>query len=66
MTVSDSKLLFPGDAKILTFCSGQQTTGSVTASYTEEGVTKTATVNITVIPDASTPSKGGRYPYMLY
>jgi hypothetical protein len=68
MTVSDSKLLFPGDSKILTFCSGQQATGSVTASYTEQGVTKTASANITVIPDASTPSRGGstRYPYTIY
>lgn len=65
MTVSDSKLLYPGDGKILTFCPGQQATGTVTASYTEQGVTKTASASITVIPDASQPTKkGGRYPYV--
>jgi hypothetical protein len=66
VTVSDSKLLFPGDGKILTFCSGQQASGTVTARYTEQGVTKTASATITVTPDASTPSPGGRYPYRIY
>lgn len=65
MSVSDSKLLYPGDAKILTFCSGQQATGTVTASYTEAGAAKTASASITVVPDASTPS-APRYPYRIY
>jgi hypothetical protein len=67
VTVSDSKLLFPGDGKILTFCSGQQASGTVTARYTEQGITKTSSAAITVTPDASTPSSpGGRYPYRIY
>jgi hypothetical protein len=65
MSVSDSKLLYPGDQKILTFCSGQQASGTVTASYTESGVTKTSSGTITVTPDASTPSSP-RYPYRIY
>lgn len=65
MTVSDPKLLYPGDQKILTFCSGVQATGTVTASYTEGGVAKTAQASITVVPDASTPS-APRYPYRIY
>jgi len=65
LTVSDPKLLYPGDGKVLTFCSGTQSTGSVTARYTEQGVTKAASASITVIPDASTPSNP-RYPYRIY
>lgn len=63
VTVSDPKLLYPGDGKILTFCSGQQATGTVTARYTEQGVTKTASAAITVVPDVQNITKPGyRYP----
>ncbi|MCE9586418.1 FecR family protein [Candidatus Uhrbacteria bacterium] len=57
ITVNDPKLLYPGDGKILTFCSGQQATGTVTARYTELGVTKTATASITVTPDVLNTTK---------
>lgn len=62
MSVSDPKiLLFSGD-QLFTGCSNVQTTASLFASYTENGVNKTASQAITVIPDQNTgPSKpGGR------
>ncbi len=62
VTVSDSKLLFPGDMKILTYCSGVTATGTVTASYTEQNVTKTTNATITVVPDTGSTSKP-RYRY---
>ncbi|MCC7523040.1 hypothetical protein IT407_04585, partial [Candidatus Uhrbacteria bacterium] len=63
-TVSDSKLLFAEQGKILTFCpSTAEATGTVTASVTENGITKTATISITVLRDPNSGSGGYRYRY---
>lgn len=63
VTVSDQKLLFPGDGKILTFCAGVQATGIVTALYTEQGITRVTSASITVIPDPATPTVPQTYYY---
>lgn len=64
ISVSDTKLLYPGDQKILTFCSGVQASGAMTATYTEDGITKSAQATITVVPDAPTPSApSNRFQY---
>lgn len=63
-TVSDSKLLFAEQGKIMTFCpSTAEATGTVTASVTENGITKTATISVTVLRDPNSGSSGGRYRY---
>ncbi len=51
-TVSDSKIIMVSDGAVSTGCVGQQTTATMTASYTEGGVTKTASAVITLTPDA--------------
>ncbi len=61
VSVSDQTLLFASNGSIMTFCAGQQTPGIVTAHYTELGVTKTASVTITVVPDPATPNKPSYY-----
>lgn len=62
ISVSDPKLLYPGDQKILTFCSGVQSSGVVTGAYTENGMTKSVQATITVIPDPATPSAPASSP----
>lgn len=63
-SVSDSKLLFAEQGKIMTFCpSTAEATGTVTASVTENGITKTAVISITVLRDPNSGSGGYRYRY---
>lgn len=67
-TVSDPKIIFASDGVVQTFCAATKTTATLTASYTENQVTKTASAVITLDPDPRPSTSGGsggtRYPYL--
>lgn len=60
MSVSDPKILIFSSDQLFTGCPNIQTTASLLASYSENGVTKTSSQAITVTPDpAANNSRGG-------
>jgi hypothetical protein len=67
-SVSDSKILFVSDGVAQTFCAAQKTSATLTATYTENQVVKSASAVITLDPEPP-PSTGGtrggtRAPYI--
>lgn len=72
LSVSNAQLIYANnEGTLLSFCAAETSTGTLTASYTEDQVTRSASATITVEPEPPPSTGGGQtggtgYPYYLY